>query len=101
VHPMSAWAPAWLQFWGIERPAGPTVTELLAVLDELELEPEHTLSQRGAVSAFSSDPANEVSTARRRLCLHEERDAELSAWLAEHPIEWPQTVATIRWPGAG
>ena len=101
VHPMSAWSPAWEHFWGIERPAGPTVTDLIAVLDELELEPEHTLSQRGPVSAFASDPVNEVPAARRRLCLPEERDGELAVWLAEHPIQWPQTVATIRWPGAG
>jgi SAM-dependent methyltransferase len=101
VHPMSAWSPAWEHFWGIERPAGPTVNDLIAVLEELELEPEHTLSQRGPVSAFSSDPANEVPTARRRLCLPQERDGELAAWLADHPIRWPQTVATIRWPGAG
>jgi SAM-dependent methyltransferase len=101
VHPMSAWSPAWEHFWGIERPAGPTANDLIAVLEELELEPEHTLSQRGPVSAFSSDPANEVPTARRRLCLSQERDSELAAWLADHPIRWPQTVATIRWPGAG
>jgi len=100
VHPMTAWTPAWDHFWGVERPAGPTVPDLLAVLDELELEPEHTIGPRGALAHFATDPADELASARRRLCLPAERDAELATWLAAHPIAWPETVATIRWPGA-
>ena len=42
VHPMSAWAPAWQHFWGVERPAGPTSDDLVAVLHEMGLDPEHT-----------------------------------------------------------
>lgn len=101
VHPMSAWAEAWEHFWGIDRPAGPTVTDLIAVLDELELEPEHTVSARGPLARFASDPDQLVPSARRRLCLPAERDDELAAWLADHPPRWPDRVATIRWPGAG
>jgi hypothetical protein len=101
VHPMSAWAEAWDHFWGVDRPAGPTVTDLVAVLDELELEPEHTVSPRGPLARFASDPDQLVPSARRRLCLPPERDDELADWLAEHPPRWPDAVATIRWPGAG
>jgi hypothetical protein len=100
VHPMSAWTPAWRHFWGIERPTGPTVADLIAVLDELDFEPEHTTAQRGALSHFAADPAQLVPTARRRLCLPSDRDAELAEWLAANPLPWADTVATIRWPGA-
>jgi SAM-dependent methyltransferase len=98
VHPMSAWAPAWQHFWGVERPAGPTSDDLVAVLDEMGLDPEHTTSKRRPVAAdqFSAS----VSVARRRLCLSPERDAELARWLAEHPPVWVETMATIRWPGS-
>ena len=100
VHPMSAWAPAWRHFWGIERPHGPTSDDLLAVIDELGLLPESTTSARRALSDFENDPAKLVPVARRRLCLPVERDAELAEWLGEHPPPWPDTMATIRWPGA-
>jgi SAM-dependent methyltransferase len=96
VHPMSAWSAAWQHFWGVERPTGPTADDLLAVVRELGLDPEHTTSGR----PVRADPAGLVRTARRRLCLTAERDAELATWLAEHPPRWPETSMTIRWPGA-
>jgi SAM-dependent methyltransferase len=100
-HPMSAWAHGWSHFWGIERPNGPVLADLLAVLDELDLEPEHAVSARAALPRFAADPQRLVETARHRLCLPAERDAELADWLASHPPQWVDTVATIRWPGAG
>jgi len=101
VHPMSAWVAAWQHFWGIERPAGPTVADLIAVLDELELEPEHTTWPRGPLQRFAADPTQLVPTARARLCLPSARDGELAEWLAANPPTWADTFATIRWPGAG
>jgi SAM-dependent methyltransferase len=98
-HPMSAMAPAWSHFWNVERPDGPTDRDLIAVLDELGLQPEHTTGGRGPLPSFATDPEQLVPTARRRLCLPPERDAELADWLADHPLPWPDTVATIRWPG--
>lgn len=100
VHPMSAWAPAWRHFWGVERPAGPTSDDLLAVLRELGLDPEHTTAPRRPAASDDVSPAQLVATARRRLCLTAERDGELADWLAHHPPPWADTMATIRWPGA-
>ena len=100
-HPMSAWSPAWRHFWQLERPTGPTHHDLIEVLDELGLQPEHTTSGRGASPRVASDPGQLVPMARRRLCLTPDRDAELAAWLAANPLPWPDTVATIRWPGTG
>jgi SAM-dependent methyltransferase len=99
VHPMSAWAPAWHHFWGIERPDGPTASDLEAVLREIGLDPEVATSPRGRASGYESDPTTLVPVARRRLCLPPERDAELAEWLTEHPPPWAGTMATFRWPG--
>jgi two-component system response regulator MprA len=66
-HPMSAWSPAFEHFWGIERPTGPTADDLIGVITELGSEPEHAISARGPLSAFASDPANLMPTARRPL----------------------------------
>jgi SAM-dependent methyltransferase len=98
-HPMSAWSAAWRHVWGIERPSGPTDADLVAVLRELGLDPEVWRGPRASLSRHASDPASLVPAARRRLCLSEDRDDELAAYLAEHPPDWPDTVATIRWPG--
>jgi hypothetical protein len=98
-HPMSAWSPAWQHFWGLQRPEGPTDRDLIDVLDELGLQPEHTTSDRGPLPRFASDPEQLVPMARRRLCLGADRDGELSDWLAANPLPWPTQVATIRWPG--
>jgi SAM-dependent methyltransferase len=98
-HPMSAWAPAWKHFWGIERPTSPTADDLIAVIAELGLEPEHAVSSRPPLPTFAADPANLVPTARRRLCLSSDRDDELATWLATNPPQWSDTVVTIRWPG--
>lgn len=100
VHPMSAWAPAWRHFWGVERPAGPTSDDLVAVLRELGLEPEHTTSPRRPVAGDDAGQEQLVRIARRRLCLSAERDRELADWLERHPPPWADTMATIRWPGA-
>ena len=98
-HPMSAWSPAFRHFWQLERPDGPTHRDLVAVLDELGLQPEFTTSPRAALPSYASDPDVFVPMARRRLCLSADRDVELAEWVAANPLPWPDTVATIRWPG--
>ena len=99
-HPMSAWSPAFAHFWQLDRPDGPTHRDLAAVLDELGLQPEFTTSPRPALPIFAADPDVLVPMARRRLCLSADRDEELAAWLDANPLPWPDTVATIRWPGS-
>ncbi|HUF98778.1 MAG TPA: class I SAM-dependent methyltransferase [Ilumatobacter sp.] len=98
-HPMSAWAGAWRHFWNVERPAGPTLGGLLAVLREIGVDPEHQEFARD-VSPFVVDE-HSVAVARRRLCLSAERDAELADWLNRHPPPLVDRYATVRWPGDG
>ena len=99
-HPMSAWSPAFRHFWELERPDGPTHRDLVAVLDELGLQPEFTTSPRAALPSYAADPDVLVRMARRCLCLSPGRDRELAEWLAANPLPWPDTLATIRWPGS-
>ncbi len=99
-HPLAGWNPAWKHFWGLDRPRGPTDADLVAVLREAGLVPEVWHSARPPLSRHSSDPTTLLRAARRRLCLGPERDAELADYLASNPIEFVDTVATLRWPGA-
>jgi SAM-dependent methyltransferase len=99
-HPMSAWNEAFRHFWGLERPTVPTHLELVDALRELGVAPEFTTGPRRRRSRHASNPATLVPTARRRLCLSSDRDEELEAWLAVHPPDFVDEVATIRWPGA-
>jgi len=69
------------------------------VLREAGLEPEVWHSERAPLSRHSRDHSTLLPAARRRLCLSPERDGELTEYLARHPIEFFDTVATLRWPG--
>lgn len=99
LHPMSAWSEAWRHFWDVDRPAGPTYLDFVAVVRQLGLDPELVVGPRRAHSSAATDAASLVPTARRRLCLPPERDDELATWLVAHPPTWVTEVATVRWPG--
>ena len=99
-HPMSALSPAFHHFWDLERPDGPTHHDLVAVLEALGLQPEFITSPRTTLPNYAADPEAFVHMVRRRLCLSADREVELAEWLVENPLPWPDTVATIRWPGA-
>ncbi|MGH9134515.1 MAG: class I SAM-dependent methyltransferase [Ilumatobacteraceae bacterium] len=98
-HPLSGWNAAWKHFWDLDRPAGPTDEDLVAVLRETGLVPEIWRGPRAPLSSHASDPSTLLPAARRRLCLPPERDGELAEYLAEHPIDFVRTVTTLRWPG--
>ena len=100
IHPMTALAPAWRHFWDLERPSGPGLDDLLAVLRELGLDPEWTVSARAPRAGDATSPAELAPRVCRRLCLPADREAEVAEWLADHPVPWPERMATLRWPGA-
>ena len=98
-HPMSSMNAAWKHFWNVERPTGPTDADAVAVLQELGLKPEVVRAPRGSLAKVTADPAAQVASARRRLCLHPDRDPDIAAFLAEHPPTWSDEVVVLRWPG--
>ena len=99
-HPLSAWNDVWRHFWGLERPTEPTADDLADVLAGLGLDPERWNVPRPPLARATADTASCVGSARRRLCLTEDRDDELDAYLDAHEPEWPATNVVFRWPGS-
>ncbi len=99
-HPLSAWNDAWYHFWGLERPSEPTADDLAEVLAGLGLDPERWDVPRPPLARATADTASLVPSARRRLCLTEDRDAEVAAYLDTHEPKWSDTNVVFRWPGS-
>jgi SAM-dependent methyltransferase len=98
-HPLSAWNEGWVHFWDLKRPDGPTSDDAVAVLRALGISPEVVVVPRPALSRHAEDPAELVESARRRLCLPKVREAEIEAWLRDHPPAFMREVVVLRWPG--
>jgi len=98
-HPLSAWNDAWRHFWGLERPAEPTADDLAEVLAGLGIEAERWTVPRPPLARATADTASRIPSAQRRLCLTEEHDDELAAYLDENEPQWPDTDVVFRWPG--
>lgn len=97
-HPTSSMNPLWKRFWDLDRPTRPTATDLWAITRglgfdaHLEQWDDPTWGQRVAL------PTEErVRFARIRLCLTEDRDAEVAAALVEEIDARPRGVATLWW----
>ena len=99
-HPLSAWNDAWRHFWGLERPPGPTADDLAEVLAGLGLAAERWDVPRPRSPVPPPTPPRESPRPRRRLCLTEDRDDELAAFLDSHEPQWSDTNVVFRWPGA-
>lgn len=93
-HPLWANAPLWRRFWDLERPAGPTADDFLAVLADLGIVPRTARWSR-PVRRDRADPGF-TAMARRQLCLPAERDEEVAAALAELP-DAPVGVVAAWW----
>ena len=99
-HPLSAWNGAWRHFWGLERPTEPAAADLAEVLAGLGLDAERWDVPRPSLARATADTASRVRSARRRLCLTEDRDDELAAYLDDHEPQWSDTNVVFRWPGS-
>jgi SAM-dependent methyltransferase len=99
-HPQSSLNELWRHFWGIERPAGPTFEDAVAVVRESGVEPAVEQWQRvprAAGHTHEFGRADEVAFARRRLCLTPDHDAELDRLLPRDAGVMPQDVVTLWW----
>ncbi len=94
-HPLASLNDAWDHFWALERPEGPTPDDLLAVLDEMGVSAQSTsfvASRRG-----EADLDQAAHFTRIRLCLAAEREAEVRAFLVEHPPAPTRSLSAIWW----
>ena len=98
THPLSHMAPFWKHFWDLDRPAGPTAEDCLAVAREagidarLELWTDEAFSARSALSA-----EQQARFLRIRLCLPEDREHEVAEAMAAAGPAGPRRTATIWW----
>jgi SAM-dependent methyltransferase len=95
IHPMSNMNDGWKHFWNIIRPTVPVAGDLINVLDELGI--------KAAIEYFESEILldKKVEGAngfiRRRLCLPEERQPEIDAFLEANPRPDRRKLAVIWW----
>ena len=98
THPVSNLNEAWKALHGIDRPTRPTAADALAVLEEMGLEFEYQEEERPMpVSGMSR--ADRIASARRRLCVGPERDAEIDAVLGPDFERLVRRVMAVRWDG--
>ena len=97
-HPMSNMNELWKKFWDLDRPTKPTGDDLSAIARamgfdaHLEVWEDETWGKR-----VEMPEAERVRFARIRLCLTEDRDAEVAAALLAHKDAQPRLVATLWW----
>lgn len=99
VHPRSAWSGAWKHFWDLDRPTGPTSDGFTAVLAEMGIEAECWEMPRPPLARNAEDPSTRLPSAKRVLCLGDDRDDEIEAYLAANEPAWATTHTVLRWPG--
>lgn len=98
THPLSGMNPLWSRFWDLERPTVPRAQDLAAILQAMGFDVHCDVwidETWGARVSLSS--VDRVRYARARLCLTEDRDAELAAALLQEGDARPREVATIWW----
>ncbi len=93
-HPLSHLSDAWKHFWDLERPTTPTAYDALNLVRSTGVDAH--------IAEFETEPEPvrmgdlDVEHMRIRLCLTEDRDAEVRAFLAaRQPIA--RELATIWW----
>ena len=99
-HPMAWLNPLFAQFHGLERPTGPTVDDLVAVLHELGIA---ALSVERWTRLEHGSPTGQerVALVTRRLALPAEREPDVAAALAAHAEPSLRRVVTLSWAGTG
>ncbi|HEY5111116.1 MAG TPA: class I SAM-dependent methyltransferase [Acidimicrobiales bacterium] len=95
THPLSNMTAAWQHFWDLERPRGPTPSDLVDVLNEMGVAARletWTGSTRG-----ERDLDQAARFMRVRLCLPAERDSEVREFLAARAPVVQRALAVVWW----
>jgi SAM-dependent methyltransferase len=97
-HPLSNMNALWKRFWDLDRPTRPTAQDLGAIAVALGFDAHLELWQDETWGRRVELPDDErVRFARIRLCLTEDRDAEVAAALIAQSDAAPREVATLWW----
>lgn len=97
-HPMSNMNDLWKKFWDLDRPTQPTPHLLQAIAKAmgfpavLDIWEDHTWGNR-----VELPEAERIRQVRIRLCLTEDRDAEVAAALLAEKDSRPRELATLWW----
>ena len=95
VHPMSNMSDGWKHFWNLIRPTVPQAGDLISILDEMGIRANIEYFESEILLDKKVEGAN--GFIRRRLCLPEERQGEIVAFLAENPRPDRRQLAVIWW----
>ncbi|CAN2221013.1 AdoMet_MTases domain containing protein [Candidatus Nanopelagicaceae bacterium] len=95
IHPMSNMNEGWKHFWNLIRPTVPAASDLITVLDEMGIKATIEYFESEILLDKKVDGAN--GFIRRRLCLSEERQSEVDAFIAENPMPERRKLAVIWW----
>jgi 2-polyprenyl-3-methyl-5-hydroxy-6-metoxy-1,4-benzoquinol methylase len=95
-HPLAWTAPYWRALHDVDRPAGPTSEDAVAVLRRagIRVEVEHW---DAPIRHQDEEPAERLAALRQRLCVGPERDTELTAALAATPPPTVRPTTTLWW----
>ncbi len=94
-HPLTPMTEAWRHFWQLERPDGPTPSDLMDVLEEIGVH-----AQREKWSGAMRVGQNLEQTAhfmRIRLCLPASRESEVRDFIVTQPVSPERELSTIWW----
>jgi len=95
VHPMSNMSDGWKYFWNIVRPTVPHAGDLINVLEEMGIKANVEYFESEILLDKKVEGAN--GFIRRRLCLPEERQGEIDAFLEANPRPDRRQLAVIWW----
>jgi hypothetical protein len=94
-HPLASMTAAWRHFWQLERPVGPTPSDLVDVLEEFGVH-AHREQWSGAMRA-EQNLEWAAHFMRIRLCLPSSREDEVRDFFATQPALRTRELSTIWW----
>lgn len=94
-HPLAPMSEAWRHFWDLERPEGPTASDLVDVLKELGFNAQR--DQWSGALRVEQNLDQAAGFMRIRLCLPRSREDEVREFLATHPALSVRELSTIWW----
>ena len=95
VHPMTNMSDGWKHFWNLIRPTVPKAGDLIDVLEEMGIKATIEYFESEILLDKKVEGAN--GFIRRRLCLPEERQGEIDAFLEANPRPDRRQLAVIWW----